>query len=203
MDLHTLPRCKAYALGAVVGCVAIAVLLVGRITGVPLPQNLTGRDDILENEAYYLVAKWIGVRGSDGMVVRAFTDGLGKRSYRLIHLICRDSRGQELSRVVDGNGVRLLCHANGALGKLELFSDGLPTPHFLQWSETGHLRAVGFVEHDTGNCMYWRFSEAGLLECAESRPPSDAALQSLGSGPAERGAATPTGAAPPPTPAEH
>jgi hypothetical protein len=194
---------RRHAMGSVVSCIVLAALLIGRHTGIPLPAQQVGRDRVLDNDAYYFTAKWFGIRGSGGMLVRAFTDSLGKRDYKLVRGICRDRDGRELSRVVDGNGVRLLCHANGALGKLELFSDGLPTPYFLQWSETGHLRALGFVEHDTGKCMYWRFSEAGLLECAESRPPNDAALYHLGSAPAEGGAATPTGAAPPPTPAEH
>jgi len=194
-------RCRRYAVGAAVVCITVSALLVGRCTGIPLPATLLERADILDNGVYYFAAKWVGVRGSGGLVVRAFTDKLGRRGYKLVNLVCRDREGRELSRVVNGNGVRLLCHANGAPGKLELFSCGLPTPYLVQWSEGGQVRAVGFVEQDTGNRVYWRYSDSGVLESAEKGQP-DAGPRPFGFVLPNGIAAPPTGAAPPPSPAQ-
>ena len=174
VDIFSRIRCRGSALLAAAACIAIVALLIGRRTGILLPAKLTDRGDFLDNDLCYLAAKWIGLRGSSGMLVRAFTDSTGTRSYKLVNLVCRDHEGREVSRVVNGNGIRLLCHPDGAPGKLEMFVNGLPTPYTVLWSEAGHVKYVAFVERDTGKHVYWSFLDSGELKSAEKRPPDDA-----------------------------
>ena len=162
MDLLSSPSRKSKARTVVVIVAAsgilAAALAVVRATGIPMPRAvLLAPYAALDNDLYYLAAKWLGVRGQGGAVFRSFIDDSGRRNFRLVSRVYRDGSGRELSRVVDGNGVAVHCHASGAPAKLEMFSDGLPTDTCVLWSESGALVMVGFVEHPTGNRVSWHF----------------------------------------------
>ena len=162
---------SAGVLLSVCGALSIGVI-VGRATGIPLPEGLIERGMRPDSRCLYGVLEWIGTRTKDGHLVRAFTDPAGRRGFKLIRGVFRAPAGYEASRVVSGNGVAVYFHTNGSLTKLEMYGGGLPTGLSMLLSEAGTVFHLGFAEWPSGRLVSWRFSDQGLLESAEVRTRS-------------------------------